>query len=52
MRFSGFESSLHGIMTFDWAIGTYPGSENIKPYLEHGISHEEEEDVAGDGMYE
>lgn len=49
MRFSGFESSLHGITGFDWAIGTTVGAEDIQPYLEDGIIHAEEDDVAGDG---
>lgn len=49
MRFFGFESSLHGIMAFDWAIGTSPGAEDVQPFLEDGIIHEEEEDVAGNG---
>jgi hypothetical protein len=50
MRFSGFESSLHGIMSFDWAIGTSPGAEDVQPFLEDGIIHNEEEDVIGNGI--
>ncbi|XP_053400990.1 uncharacterized protein LOC123541000 [Mercenaria mercenaria] len=50
MRFSGFESSLHGIMAFDWAIGTSPGTEDVQPYLEDGIIHNEEDDVSGNGL--
>jgi hypothetical protein len=50
MRFSGFESSLHGIMLFDWAIGTSPGAEDVQPFLQDGIIHNEEEDVTGNGI--
>jgi hypothetical protein len=50
IQFSGFESSLHGILEYDWAIGTTPGSEDVQPYLEQGIIHNEEENVAGTGI--
>ncbi|XP_053401006.1 uncharacterized protein LOC123523226 isoform X2 [Mercenaria mercenaria] len=49
MQFSGFESSLHGIMAFDWAIGTTPGAEDVQPYLEDGIINNEEY-VDGNGV--
>ncbi|XP_060596420.1 uncharacterized protein LOC132750448 [Ruditapes philippinarum] len=50
IQFSGFESSLHGILEYDWAIGTTPGSEDVQPYLEQGIIHNEEENVVGNGL--
>lgn len=49
LTFTGFESSLHGVMNYDWAVGTEPGTEDIQPYMEHGIVHTEEDNVAGDG---
>ena len=50
MRFSGFESSLHGIQGFDWSIGTTPDGEDVQPYMEHGIVHSEEDNIPGHGM--
>ena len=49
MRFSGFESSLHGISAFDWSIGTRPDCEDVTPFMEHGIVHNEEDGVPGHG---
>lgn len=49
MRFSGFESSLHGISAFDWSIGIRPDCEDVTPFMEHGIVHSEEDDVPGHG---
>ena len=49
MRFFGFESSLHGISAFDWSIGSTPNGEDIQPYMEHGIVHNEEDNVPGYG---
>ncbi|XP_052806226.1 uncharacterized protein LOC128235445 [Mya arenaria] len=43
ISFSGFESSLHGIQTYDWAIGTIPQGEDVQPYLEYAIRHSETE---------
>ncbi|XP_052806221.1 uncharacterized protein LOC128235438 [Mya arenaria] len=43
MSFSGFKSSLHGIQTYDWAIGTTPQGEDVQPYLEYAIRHSETE---------
>ncbi|WAR05119.1 hypothetical protein MAR_020488, partial [Mya arenaria] len=50
MSFSGFESSLHGIHTYDWAIGTSPQGEDVQPYLEYGISHTETESSDHHGL--
>ena len=51
ITFSGYESALHGIKSFDWTIGTSSGAEDIKPYMEHGIIHKESLDVVGGGIY-
>jgi len=51
LTFSGFESSLHGIVNYDWAIGTQPGLEDLQPFIEHGVIHAEEVTVAGDGEW-
>ncbi|KAL5015119.1 hypothetical protein ScPMuIL_009389 [Solemya velum] len=50
VQFRGFESELHGVMSYDWAVGTEPGMEDIQPFMEAGIVHREEEDVAGEGL--
>jgi hypothetical protein len=44
MHFTGFESKLHGISSYDWAVGTTPGDEDIQPYVERGIYHFDELD--------
>ncbi|KAL5014713.1 hypothetical protein ScPMuIL_008983 [Solemya velum] len=50
VQFRGFESELHGVMSYGWAVGTEPGMEDIQPFIEVGIIHKEEEDVAGEGL--
>lgn len=47
--FRGFESSLHGIAAYDWAIGTEPMGEDVQPYMEYAIRHTEtfEENLHG-----
>ena len=49
MRFSGFESTLHGISSFAWAVGTEPSLEDIQPFTELGISVVEETNNDGTG---
>jgi len=48
-QFSGFTSHLHGVMSFEWAVGTSAGGEEVQPFMEHGINHHEEENVPGYG---
>jgi hypothetical protein len=49
VQFTGFESHKHGVMAYEWAVGTTPGGEEIQPFMPHGIIHKEEKDVKGDG---
>ena len=49
VQFTGFESHLHGVMAYEWAVGTTPGGEDVQPFMPHGIIHREEKDVKGDG---
>ncbi|KAK3612537.1 hypothetical protein CHS0354_024514 [Potamilus streckersoni] len=50
VAFSGFESSQHGIMGFEWAIGTLAGGEDVQPYMDTGIVHTETDSMAGNGV--
>ncbi|VDH98959.1 Hypothetical predicted protein [Mytilus galloprovincialis] len=50
IQFDGFESHLHGVMMYEWAVGTTPGGEEVQPFIIEGIIHSEEENVAGDGV--
>ncbi len=49
VQFDGFESQLHGVMRYEWAVGTTPGGEDVQPFMSEGIIHSEEDSVAGDG---
>ena len=51
VQFSGFESSTHGVMKFEQAIGTQPGGEEVLGFTEFGVVHTEETGVVGDGKY-
>jgi hypothetical protein len=50
VQFTGFESSLHGIMKFEMAVGTEPEKQDVLPFTEENIVHMEESNVAGNGM--
>ncbi|KAK3609657.1 hypothetical protein CHS0354_035942 [Potamilus streckersoni] len=50
VQFEGFESSMHGVMTYQWAVGTQPGGEDVQPFIEAGLLHNEEKEVAGQGI--
>ncbi|XP_076085507.1 uncharacterized protein LOC143056307 [Mytilus galloprovincialis] len=50
IQFDEFESHLHGVMMYEWAVGTSPGGEDVQPFMSEGIIHSEEENVAGDGV--
>lgn len=50
VQFFGFESKQYGVMSYEWAVGTTPGGEDIQSFMEYGIVHTEEEDVVGNGM--
>nr|XP_006817093.1 PREDICTED: uncharacterized protein LOC100376421 [Saccoglossus kowalevskii] len=44
-RFTGFESAQHGIVHYEWAVGTAPRLDDIQPYVSYGVFIEE--DVSG-----
>ncbi|VDI79784.1 Hypothetical predicted protein [Mytilus galloprovincialis] len=50
LQFNGFESHLHGVVDYEWAVGTTPGGEDVMSYTTHGLVHSEEEDVVGNGI--
>lgn len=52
VQFTGFESSLHGIMKFEMAVGTEPEKQDILPFTEDNVVHMEETNVAGNGMWQ
>ena len=51
LQFTGFESHLHGVVDYKWAVGTTPGGEDTLSYTPHGLIHSEEENVRGNGMW-
>lgn len=48
-QFSDFTSNLHGVMSYEWSVGTEPAGEDVLPFTSHGIVHKEEMNVKGDG---
>lgn len=48
-QFSDFTSHLHGVMSYEWSIGSEPAGEDVLPFTSHGIVHKEERIVKGDG---
>ena len=49
MSFSGFKSTIHGIASFEWAVGTKPGLEDVQPFTETGLIPPEEDYIDGSG---
>ncbi|CAH1250560.1 FAT1 [Branchiostoma lanceolatum] len=49
-HFAGFESQLHGIVHFLWAVGTSSGEDDIQPFLSAGIILKPEDQVRGGGL--
>ncbi|XP_022102001.1 uncharacterized protein LOC110985344 [Acanthaster planci] len=45
--FDDFESQLHGISHYEWAVGTTPGGEDIQPLTSDGIVPGSDEDAPG-----
>ncbi|XP_022100316.1 uncharacterized protein LOC110984425 [Acanthaster planci] len=45
--FDEFESSLHGISHYEWAVGTTPGGEDIQPLTSAGIVPGNDKDIRG-----
>ncbi|XP_052081235.1 uncharacterized protein LOC127719259 [Mytilus californianus] len=50
VQFTGFESHLHGVMAYEWAVGTSPGGQDVTTFSADGILHVEEQNIAGDGL--
>ena len=50
-QFTGFESHLHGVVEYEWAVGTTPGGEDVMSYVPYGLIHNEESDVKGNGRF-
>ncbi|XP_038062441.1 uncharacterized protein LOC119732930 [Patiria miniata] len=45
--FDDFESQLHGISHYEWAVGTTPGGEDVQPMTSNGIVPGSDDDVHG-----
>ncbi|XP_033637389.1 uncharacterized protein LOC117298318 isoform X2 [Asterias rubens] len=45
--FDNFESQLHGISSYEWAVGTTPGGEDIQPLTSDGVVPGSDPDVPG-----
>ncbi|CAG2247498.1 unnamed protein product [Mytilus edulis] len=50
VQFKGFESHLHGVMAYEWAVGTSPGGQDVTTFSSDGILHVEEQNIAGNGI--
>ena len=37
MAFEGFQSALHGILRYEWAVGSHPRYDDIMPFTSYGI---------------
>ncbi|XP_070564497.1 uncharacterized protein [Ptychodera flava] len=49
-HFSGFESHMHGIVHYEWAIGTEPRGDDVQPFIRAGIVVAPGADNPGDGL--
>ena len=52
LSFAGFKSTLHGISSFVWAVGSSPGLEDIQSYTEIGVIPPEDQSTLNDGNYD
>ncbi|XP_070573609.1 uncharacterized protein [Ptychodera flava] len=50
-QFSGFESVRHGIVHYEWAVGSSPLLDDIQPYISAGVILSEGEDIQGEGLH-
>ena len=48
VQFTGFESHLHGVVEYEWAVGTTPGGEDTMSFIPYFLIHSEE-DVGRNG---
>ncbi|KAI8514390.1 hypothetical protein Bbelb_087140 [Branchiostoma belcheri] len=37
LQFEGYESAQHGIIGYEWGVGTTPGADDIQPFTDMGI---------------
>ncbi|XP_070573669.1 uncharacterized protein [Ptychodera flava] len=49
-QFTGFESEQHGIVHYEWAVGTTPRSDDVQPYISDGIVTDDEGYHVGEGI--
>ncbi|XP_070573548.1 uncharacterized protein [Ptychodera flava] len=49
-QFNGFESEQHGIVHYEWAVGSQPGLDDIQPYISAGIITDQDQSGLGGGM--
>ncbi|XP_070573769.1 uncharacterized protein [Ptychodera flava] len=49
-QFTGFESEQHGIVHYEWAVGTTPRSDDVQPYISDGIVTDDEGYHIGEGI--
>ncbi|XP_077992165.1 uncharacterized protein LOC144446291 [Glandiceps talaboti] len=49
-QFMGFESQVHGISHYEWAVGTQPRSDDVQPYTNAGIVLSGDHDNPGEGL--
>lgn len=49
LQFTGFESTMHGVMQFEMAVGTEPNGEDVLAFTDANIIHLEELDPVGRG---
>ncbi|XP_035697583.1 uncharacterized protein LOC118430698 [Branchiostoma floridae] len=50
VRFSGFESDQHGIIHYEWSVGTEPRLDDVQPYTASGIVLSDHTDNPGGGL--
>lgn len=50
VQFTGFTSTMHGVMQFEIAVGTQPNGEDVLSFTEANIIHLEEPDTVGKGI--
>ncbi|XP_070573748.1 uncharacterized protein [Ptychodera flava] len=49
-QFTGFESEQHGIVHYEWAVGTTPRSDDVQPYISDGIVTDDQGYHIGEGI--
>jgi hypothetical protein len=49
VQFTGFESHLHGVVEYEWAVGTTPGGEDTMSFIPYFLIHSEEDEVGRNG---